>query len=131
MQRSSVIEAWTRSELIQLKIRRSAITYIMGLFSKSSQKETQKTTMTKKVASSPDPTITIQVKEKSEKISFAIRNLKALKETGTKEIRSQIFPVYWDAGRKYRDNVVHRYELYYTIFTIKEKCHFSTKKIST
>ena len=64
--------------------------------------------MTKKVASSPDPTITIQVKEKSEKISFAIRNLKALKETGTKEIRSQIFPVYWDAGRKYRDNVVHR-----------------------
>ena len=83
----------------------------MGLFSKSSRKESQKTTMAKKVEPSPEPTrtITFQVKEKSDKMFFEIRNLKALEKTGTKEIRSHIFPVYIDAGTRGRDKVVHRY----------------------
>ena len=67
--------------------------------------------MTKKVEPSPEPTqtITVQVEEKSDKMSFEIRNLKALEKTGTKEIRSHIFPVYIDAGTRGRDKVVHRY----------------------
>ena len=88
----------------------------MGLFSKSSQKETQKT-KTKKVASSPEAlakssptptqTINMRVQEKTDKVSLSISNWQAFEKTRTKEIRSPIFPVYFDAGESL-DKVLHR-----------------------
>ena len=56
----------------------------------------------------PTPTIivpTTTIRETIHKVRWTIRNLKALEKTGTKEIRSHIFPVYIDAGTRGRDKV--------------------------
>ena len=110
------VRADSVQNLTPLKSELHVSAFIMGLFSKSSQKETQKT-KTKKVASSPEAlakssptptqTINMRVQEKTDKVSLSISNWQAFEKTRTKEIRSPIFPVYFDAGESL-DKVLHR-----------------------
>ena len=94
----------------------------MGLFSKSSQKES---VVYKKVepepVPKPPPTATAilptskgttGIREARATVSWTIQNWKALAQTGIKELRSPIYPIYVTANRNDTDrddNIVHKY----------------------
>ena len=78
------------------------------MFKKDSSADTKTRLVTSKLGPPPKPTPTTTIQEKSDKISWAIWNWKALDQTGTKTIKSRIFPIYFTGGRNGYDKVVHR-----------------------
>ena len=76
------------------------------MFKKDSSADTKTRLVTSKVGPPPKPTPTTTIQEKSDKVSWAIRNWKALEKCSTKEIRSRIFPIYFHDGINGR--VVHK-----------------------
>ena len=70
---------------------------------KDSQTNTKTKLVSQKSGPPPKPTPTTTIREKSGKVSWAIRNWRALEKTGEKAIRSPVFQIYSDGS-----NIVHK-----------------------
>ena len=77
--------------------------FLAKMFQKDSQTDTKTKLVTQKSGPPPKPIPTTTIREKSDKVSWAIRNWRALEKTGEKEFRSPVFEIYFDGS-----NIVHK-----------------------